>query len=417
MISIYLDWSVIAQMKNNLHPELREALTPSRFLMPYSTSHIGDILASFKEDATQRDLIKEDLNLLAELSGNNCLFNTSKEIKLDYMNPPDLFEEPLSEQDLLKNFSLDTLNQLLQSDEATKAMGKQMVDSIRNMPVDKTLLDALNNPESAQHLEALFPGLRDNPTMDGVFQSLARMFAKLNDDDHYKTLRRITQSGLGINRDQMFNAKDPYAAIEKTYENLNFDPNKFVQQNNYAPAWFDEISNAYLKLDMHGFQEDKVNTAKGRKETFRNTTEDSFHAAFASTCHYFIVNDNRAYEKTRKVFEKLKLDTYVFKPNEFLEHYNNFLAARALDVEIKIPGSYLSATPLAEEKTEDGFSRTYHLPYFVFDFFNKMFVTSDQHGRITMILLTRFTPTNKKITYFFDIERQTPPTDEGKPQS
>ena len=33
-----------------------------------------------------------------------------------------------------------------------------------------------------------------------------------------------------------------------------------------APEWFNKITNEYLLLDMHGYQEDKVNIKKGRKE-------------------------------------------------------------------------------------------------------------------------------------------------------
>lgn len=156
---------------------------------------------------------------------------------------------------------------------------------------------------------------------------------------------------------------------------------------------------------MHGYQEDKVNTTKGRKETFRNTTEDAFHAGFASTCNFYILNDNRAYDKTKKVYEKISLNTLVFKPGEFLNHYKTFLLERAINLELRIPITYLSADAINEEKTEDGFIRTYHLPYFVFDFFNKMFVTIDNSGKATMILLSRFSPTSRNATYHFEIEK------------
>lgn len=405
MISIYLDWNVIVQMKNNFHPELKEMLQPSRFLMPYSTSHIGDILASFKEDHEQQALINNDLEFLSQLSQNNCLANDGKEIKLDYRLPKDLFDDRVSERDLFKNFSLDKMQEIFQGDETIKGLGKFFIDSMRNIPLDKAFTDALKNPESAKHLDTLFPGLSENPTMEGFFKSFGEMFTRMNESEGYKDLRKMTQSGLGINRDQIFNSNDPYSIIDKTYGNLNFDPKSFAQKDKYSPDWFNEISNEYLKLDMHGYQEDKVNTTKGRKETFRNTTEDSFHAAFASTCNYYVINDNRAYQKTIKVFEKLNLNTLIFKPEDFVTHYKNFLLERSLNLEIKIPMTYLSAEPLTEEDTEDGFVRNYHLPYFVFDFFNKMIVTFDKTGKSTMILLSRFIPTNKKITYCFEIER------------
>ena len=69
---------------------------------------------------------------------------------------------------------------------------------------------------------------------------------------------------------------------------------------------------------MHGYQEDNVNTSKGRKETFKNTTEDAFHCAFASTCNFYVINDKKSYKKTKQVYEKLQINTLVFKPEEFV---------------------------------------------------------------------------------------------------
>jgi hypothetical protein len=55
MISIYLDWNVIVQMKNEYHPELKAILESRRFFIPYSTSHISDILSGFSDEPKQRE--------------------------------------------------------------------------------------------------------------------------------------------------------------------------------------------------------------------------------------------------------------------------------------------------------------------------------------------------------------------------
>jgi hypothetical protein len=405
MISIYLDWNVVIQMKNGSHPELFEILKTDRFLKLYSTSHIGDILSSYNGTQEQQELINKDLEFLSELTKDNCLSNDGKEVRLNYYQPKDLFDERINEKDLFTNFSLEKLQATLQGDETIKGLGDAYINSIKSIPLDKSFVDALNNPESAKHLETLFPGLKENPTMEGFFKSFGEMITRMNENEDYKELRKLTQSGLGINRDKIFNSQDPFSIIEKTYKKLNFDPSQYVQKDKYAPDWFDKISNEYLKLDMHGYQEDKINASKGRKETFKNTTDDSFHAAFASLCNFYVSNDSRAYSKTKKVYEKLSLNTLVFKPADFLEYYKTFLFDRPINAEIKIPVTYLSAESFTEESTDEGYIRTYHLPYFVFDFFNKMYVTLDKTKKVNMILMSRFAPTNKKITYQFEIGR------------
>jgi hypothetical protein len=404
MISIYLDWNVIIQMKNNFHPGLKTILDSKRFFIPYSASHIGDMLSGFNNVPEQQGLIDQDLKILSELTENNYLSNDGKEIKLIYSEPRELFDDRLSEKDLFQNFSLDKIEEMFEEEETIKALVKQSLDSIRNIPLDKVFVDALTNPESAKYLDTMFPDLKDNPTMEGFFKSFGEMMTRINENDDYKELRKITQGGLGINRDKIFNSEDPYSMIEKTYQKLNFNGQQYVQQDKQGPSWFNDISNEYIKLDMHGYQEDRVSTTKGRKETFRNTMEDAFHAGFASTCNFYILNDNRAYHKTKKVYEKIGMNTLVFKPDEFLNYYNTFLSERAVDLELKIPVAYLSAESFAEEKIEDGHRRTYHLPYFVFDFFNKVIATFDDSGKTTMLTLSSFAPTNKIGTYHFEIE-------------
>jgi hypothetical protein len=407
MISIYLDWNVIAQMKNGSHPELLQILETNRFFKPYSTSHLSDILSSFKKNPEQQQLINDDLMFLSKLTNDCCLANDGKEVRLSYYQPRQLFEDRVNDKDLLANFDLEKLLATLQKDEIVKGLGDTIVKSLKNMPLDKAFIDALKNHEGAKQFNTLLPGLIENPTMGGFFKSFGELFTRMNENEDYKDLRKLTQSGLGINRDEIFNSKDPHSIIEARYKKLNIDPDKHAQQNANSPEWFDKIANDFLKLDMHGYQEDKVDTSKGRKMTFKNTTDDAFHAAFASLCNFYISNDNKANAKTKKVFEKLNQNTLVFKPTDFLEYYKSFLIDRPINTELKIPINHLSTDPLTEETTDDGYLLTYHLPYFVFDFFNKMYVSLDKAKKVKMLVLSQFIPTNKKITFYFEIERLT----------
>jgi hypothetical protein len=72
-----------------------------------------------------------------------------------------------------------------------------------------------------------------------------------------------------INRDRMFDSNDPFNAISKAYNKFGVELPRNAEHR-YAPEWFDNITNSYLALDMHGYQEDNINIEKGRKETFAN---------------------------------------------------------------------------------------------------------------------------------------------------
>ena len=69
MIKVYLDWNVMAQMKSGVHSVFSEIIkNQDKFLLFYSTSHIGDIFGSISEDVVQKAKVEADLNFITSLS-------------------------------------------------------------------------------------------------------------------------------------------------------------------------------------------------------------------------------------------------------------------------------------------------------------------------------------------------------------
>ncbi len=410
MISIYLDWNVFTEIKNGLNPKLNDILASDKYLIPYSTSHIGDIFSSYNEDnPEQKKHIDKDLEFISHFTKNNCLANDKENVRIHIYEPKELFDQRIEEGHLFRNFSLDTLTELLEGDEKTKIFSGIITDLFKNQPLEKEFIEALEHPEGLDQMNLLFPDLKNNPTMEGFLKSFGKLITRLNETEDYKKLREITQSGLSINRDKIFNSSDPFNSIKDAYSKFNIDENQIMQaqEDKNTPEWFNTITNEYLKLDIHGYQEDKVRTSKGRKETFRNTTEDAFHCAFASTCNFYITNDNRSYNKTKKLFEHLKLNTIVLKADEFIKYHDTFLFERSIDVDFEIPLKFIEIGDYTEKETDNGFIRSYHIPYFIFGFFNKMIVLINKHKEIEMITLSQLAPTNKGITYYSEIKRLT----------
>lgn len=405
MIKVYLDWNVIALMKGGNHKDLWDILlTSNKFIIPYSTSHIGDIFSSYSEDKEQKQRIEEDLDFITTLTKNSCLSNNGKDIFISERNPKELLKQRVDEKDLFNNFSLDTFEKLLGEDELTKGLWKTYIDFFKSIPFD--IKDAFENPESGEYLNQMFPDLKENPTMDGFFKSFGKMIYNLNEKEDYKILREVTQKGLDIKRDRIFNDDNPYKLIEKAQEKLGHSLINSFDNSKNAPVWFNEITNEYVKLDMLGYQEDTIRVKENkRKETFKNTTEDSFHAAFASTCNFYITNDNKSYNKTKQVFEKLKINTLVFKPNEFIDYYTKFLNIDHLDTHFSIAIQIIKSGNYYESKVENGVLRTYLFPYFIFDFFNKIIVINPDNDDHPTIMLSKFSSTNGNVTYIMEIEK------------
>jgi len=404
MIKIYLDWNVMAQMKNGFHQELKEiVLNNDKLLIPYSTSHIGDIFSSFKENDEQNKLINEDLEFISALTNNLFLSNDGKVVTLDSASPKEYYQQKLEEKDFYKDLSIEWLFKGIADDEFINSLIQPYISILSQMPLDNVFKDAFSNPESSKQFEILFPGLKENLTMEGFFKSFSELYKGLNNNDKYKDLRDFIQKSLNINRDKLFDNHSPYELIEKSYNRIGLSPIQKLEYENVAPQWFNEITNEYILLDMHGYQEDKVNVDKGRKETFKNTTEDAFHAAFASTCNFYVVNDNKSYKKTKQVFKKLNINTVVFKPAEFIDYYKKYLDVIEPIQNIRLINKTLEQDAFIEQQIEDGLLRTYYLPYFLFDFFNKILVVIPNNSDPEIIVLSRIKPNNSRL-YIFEIK-------------
>jgi len=395
MIKVYLDWNVISQMKNGNHPELNNIIFENpKLLIPYSTSHVGDIFSSFNETDKQQEIIQLDLEYLSKLTKDHCISNNGKEVILDFTTPFELFQQRVELKDTFKDISLDGLSEMFSQDESTKEIGETYINSLKSISLGEDFIQALENPETAEQMEKLFPGLKENPTMEGFFQSFSKMNTALNENDEYKHLRKIVQSGLGINRDKIFNIEEPYKLIDKEQKNRGFAMDGHIDNSKNAPEWFNKISNEYILLDMFGYQEDNVNVKKGRRETFKNTTEDAFHASFASTCNFYVLNDNKSYNKTKKIYEKLSIKTIVLKPEEFVNYYKKYLDITDFSLNMSIAYDVITKNEFYESEEETGRLRTYHIPYYLFDFFNKISVFIPSNNSYLLVFFSQDFPEN-----------------------
>lgn len=404
MIKIYIDWNVMSQMKNSNHKDLYQVLANEKFFIPYSTSHIGDIFSSYKETEEQNNYINSDLDFISTLTRNTCLFNDGKNILMDFSSPHELFQQRVEQRDLFQDISIQGLSKIFDDNETTKGLGKIFINQLKSISLTP-LINAINNPDNEEQMGLLFPGLSQNPTYEGLFNSFGEMVKGLNEEEKYNDLRKLLQYGVGINRDKIFNNDDPYKIIDNAHQKLNINLKQHIDNTKNGPEWFNEIANEYIQLDMHGYQEDNINTKKGRKETFKNTTEDAFHTAFASTCHFYVLNDNKAYNKTIQLFKKLGIRTSVLKPDEFLNYYNNHLKIDEAVSQIAFPKYLIKNGQFLEDIVDGQTIKTYPFRHFLFNFFNILteFVSQDTTKK-NILLLRQNTPTNNMI-FVMEIQR------------
>lgn len=398
MIKVYLDWSVMVSLKNGSLKELGEILSDKeRFITPFSTAHIGDLFSSFDGSEVQQKFIDLDLEFISKFTEERCLFTQGDCVVIDYYPPSELFEQRIDSGHLLNNLSTKGFSSLFEGLGIPDELLNSYSNLLKAIPLDSILRDTLSDPEKAAETEKLFPGLKENPTFEGVLKSMSKMMQGLNENESYKDLRKTVQSGLNIERDRIYDSKNPFELIEKEYQKAGVKRPDNLKNSKHAPAWYNAICDEYIQLDMHGYQEDKVNTQKGRKETFKNTTEDAFHCAFASACNFYVTSDNRAYKKAKKIYEKLGLQTAILKPDEFVEYFKNYLDIKEDSINFRLISAVIKDFNYYEENMTDSKLRIYLIPYFLFDFFNKIMVIIANDAKIESVILSRNNPTHNFV--------------------
>lgn len=402
MIKVYLDWGVMAEMKRGDQPELTNILLNNdRFFIPYSSSHIADIIPSYKDNEKQKAFIESDLDFISELTKDICLSTSSEQVKMEFSSPHDYFEWQLESNNSFADLSMDGLMGAVGDDEVGSKLMKAAFDMIKAIPLDKEFEKAFAHPESAELMNKMFPGLKDNPTMEGFFESFSKMNFNLMESDGYNDLRKGVQKGLGINRDKIYNSKDPYKIIDEAYKKMGATPLQFVPESKVSPKWYNDINNEFFILDSHGYQEDKVNIKEGRKQTFRNPTEDSNHAAYASMCNVYIVKDDKSYNKAKKVYEKLGIYTGVLKPDEFVEYYKNCLAVKEEGEHLMMPFRVIETMEFYEKEMQDAHYKIYYTPFLFLDFFNVVMIQYAKDSEHSTIILVQNIP-NNSVSYLME---------------
>ena len=106
-------------------------------------------------------------------------------------------------------------------------------------------------------------------------------------------------------------------------------------------------------------------------------------------------------KKAKKIFEKLGLQTVVMKPHEFVEYFKNYLDFENDTATFYLINEVIKSFGFYEEDMTDSKLRIYPIPYFLFDFFNKIMVIVNNDEEIDSIILSRNNPTHN---FLFPIE-------------
>ncbi|QIG90665.1 hypothetical protein G6R40_13870 [Chryseobacterium sp. POL2] len=411
-MKLYIDWNVLNGIKNGRFQEFKEIIRQSeKFVIVYSTSHISDIASSYS-DEKENPNIQSDLEFLAEITDCMCVFNNGKDIVLQQNEPFHIFENEIESKNLTDDFSFNNIFNILDEDNENTELVAPLKAMLQSLPVDGLFKDAFENPQSAEIMNSMFPDLQDNPTFEGLFNSFGKMLENLNEKEGYKDLKTPFKH-LNINHGKLTNPdNNPFDVLNETYKKLGIEESPlqkdYFEKGKNAPVWFDDITSAYISLDMHGFHSDEVKVTETKKKTFKNTTQDSFHTAFATTCDFYITNDKKNYQKAKAIFKEKNISTYVLKPDEFINFYKENLEI----VDFKTSWDKYTETmkngnfyDISDKDNSDDFYKVHFSKYYFFGYFNKIFIfNSDTDRKSFSALFSKELPTNCLGVFFSEIK-------------
>lgn len=411
-MKLYIDWNVFNGIKNGRFKELEKIIRQQeKFVIIYSTSHISDIAASYSEDEENPN-IQSDLEFLAEITDCMCVFNNGKDIVLQQNDPFDLFESEIENKDLMNDFSLKNIFKIMDDDGKNAELIAPLKTMFQSFPLDDVFKNAFENPQSAEIMNSMFPGLKDNPTFEGLFDGMGKMLENMNEKEGYKDLKSPFKH-LNINQGKLTNPNNnPFDVLNDAYKKLGIEERP-LQKDHYekgknAPIWFDDIISAYINLDMHGFHSDEVKVTETKKKTFKNTTQDSFHTAFATTCDIYITNDKKNYQKAKAIFKEKNIFTYVLKPDEFLNFYKenlekvDFVTSWNKFVEVTKTGQFYN---ISEKNNPDDLNQVHFSAFTYFGYFNRIYLfNSDENKNSISFVFGKELPTNCLGVFYKEIK-------------
>lgn len=409
-MKLYIDWNVLNGIKNGNFKELEEIIKQTEnFIIVYSTSHISDIASSYSEEKENPE-IQSDLEFISEITNDICVFNNGHDIVIQHNEPFHLFESEIESRNLLDDFSFDKMLDTIDDNGKNAELVASLKTLLQSLPINNIFKDAFENPQSAEMMDMMFPGLRDNSTIEGLFNSMGKMFENINEKEGYKDLKNPFKH-LNINQGKL-NSPDnnPFEVLKETYNKLGVDSplEKDHMDDKHAPKWFNDITTAYINLDMHGFHSDKVKVTDKEKNTFKNTTQDAFHTAFASTCDVYITNDKKNYQKAQAVYNQKNINTYVLKPKEFVDFYyenlekSDFMTSWNKFNQVVKTGEFYD---ISDKNNPNDLNQVHFSTFNYFGYFNRIHLfNSDENKEMFSFMFGKELPTNCLGVFYKEIK-------------
>jgi hypothetical protein len=314
---IYCDWNVFNKLEHantlvgperSVYMEIKRKAVVNELIVPYSNAHISDLLRGYLKNP---DYTPGHLENITTLTKNLCIAQYWGETRprWHYRDPGTFLNSTLEEQqDTSPDFSslYDSLDEPLLS---------------ASFEIRKTLLRLRPMPPAFQQIYQIDPVFNIMYPRTKIEMNMLAFC-----DDLYTFAQKIKTDFALYNQHKkmMINLKNRYPQLRKTITNTE---QQLIGQPEYLKwddVWEDlgkkfnasynpqanQVMGLFTTTDLKGYRQD---------ERFANMIDDSLHCFYAAHCDHFLTLDQRCFDKTILVYNKLKIATKVTTPEIFVE--------------------------------------------------------------------------------------------------
>ncbi len=400
MYRIYFDWNVISSLKNSIKKgETTEILKlindyPEDFIFPYSPAHLQDLAKGTRDDQNMK-YINEDLDLLDKLRKKNLIqfdILDNSRVKPFIGSSRILFKSIVENKDSeIFDFLKFTKNE---DDPFLQKIGKQVINIWQNTPVDTTFLKVQEeNKDIKDFYNKYFKRLQAKNTVYNLMLDFSEFYEKLKiNPEIYNSLSDFHRKQFHLDPKEVSNLKNPFEGLNSIFKksslNMNFDKLNYLksENNKILNSNFTKYAIEYSNLDISGFHPDKLN----KKNQYTNLTNDSHHSYYAGYCDCFVSFDKKIRFKSSALYKKNNIETKVFSPPEFINHFSN-LITKDLDFDTlfdsirnTINNNFIEE--ILEHNFEDSRLYLFRPEKRILSYFNFLYVAADKFDRKTILL-------------------------------
>ncbi len=316
---VYLDWNIFNKLENIqtisdqehlIYNFLNEQITNHKLIAPYSNAHLNDLFRGYKKDPSYTP---GHLQNITRLTNNLCLaqYWGEKDVRWHIRDPESFIKEKIEEEDIAPLSFLDLFlsldDPLLESAWELKKLSLMLTP----IPNDFKKLYAIDPV-----FTLMYPRTKEQMTLLALCEDIYEFSYKVKSDFAlYKNFKKFIIDGKNKfpQYKNVFNNAETKVIGNPKYLSWDTMFDELPQYNSSANLNYNSILTLFTRTDLKGYRQD---------EKFANMIDDALHCFYAAHCDFFITLDSRCYDKTKLVYEKLKIATRVFTPLEFKEWHD-----------------------------------------------------------------------------------------------